>query len=167
MKTPRLTEKEKRMFKSHYGETLLVVLSIVMGFLMAVAVIFVDHLAFNFSNLFKIWAMITLVFLLVSIFLPYKAWSAKFCGLLGLKEGTLAWKLADGIVPSLVLNTFNTVIVAAANILYNEVIPASEQVHLWVSGMLHDWPITFVLSYFAAFIAEYCGKLVADKYAKH
>ena len=154
------------MFKTHYGETLLVVLSIVMGLLMAIAVIFIDHLAFNFSNLFKIWAMITLVILLVSIFLPYKKWSASFCRLVGCKEGTLAWKLVDGIVPSLILNTFNTVIVAAANILYNEAIPASEQVGLWVHGMLHDWPITLVVSYVAAYISEYCGKLVADKYAK-
>lgn len=155
------------MFKDHYGETLLVVLSIVMGFIMAVAILFVDHLAFNFSNLFKNWSMITMVVLLASIFLPYKKWSAGFTRLFGLRVGSLGWKLVDGIVPSLILNTLNTVIVSAANILYNETIPAAEQVSVWTAGILHDWPITFVVSYFAAFIAEWCGKLVADKYAKH
>ena len=115
------------MLKTHYGETLLLILSLVMGLIMAVAVILLDGIALNISNIFKIWAMISLVIILVSIFLPYKDWSAAFCRRLGLKEGTLAWKLTDGIIPSLVLNTFNTAIVSGANIFYNEAIPASEQ----------------------------------------
>ena len=155
------------MFKDHYGETLLVVLSIVMGLIMAVAVIIVDHIAFNFSNLFKIWSMITMVVLLASIFIPYKAWSARFTGLFGLREGSPGYKLVDGIVPSLILNTLNTVIVSAANVLYNEAIPRAEQMPIWIEGILHDWPITFVVSYFAAFVAEWCGKQVANKYAQH
>ena len=82
-----------------------------------------------------------------------------------MKEGSTAWKLTDGIIPSLVLNTFNTAIVSGANIFYNEAIPVSEQMRHWVQGFVRDWPITFVISYFAAFVAEYCGKLVAKKYA--
>ena len=155
------------MLKTHYGETLLLILSLVMGLIMAVAVILLDGIALNISNIFKIWAMISLVIILVSIFLPSKNWSAAFCRRLGLKEGTLAWKLTDGIIPSLVLNTFNTAIVSGANIFYNEAIPASEQMGLWVQGFVRDWPVTFVISYIAAFIAEYCGKLAADKYAGH
>lgn len=153
------------MFKDHFGQILLTVLSIVMGLIMAVAVIIIDGLAFNFSTLFSNWSMITMVVLLASIFLPYKAWSERFCALFPIEKGTVAYKLVDGIVPSLVLNTLNTVIVAAANILYNESIPASAQVSVWISGVLHDWPITFVVSYFAAFIAEYFGKRVAQRYA--
>ena len=155
------------MLKTHYGETLLLVLSLVMGVLMAVAVILLDGIPFNVCSVFQIWAMITLVIILVSIFLPYKAWSAAFCRRLSLKEGTVGWKLADGVVPSLVLNTFNTVIVSAANVFYNEAIPVSEQLSHWGHGIVRDWPITFVISYVAAFIAEYFGMLVAEKYAKH
>ena len=55
------------MFKNHYGETITVVLAIVMGFIMAFAVIAVDHLQLNFSNVFQIWAMVTLAILLVSM----------------------------------------------------------------------------------------------------
>lgn len=153
------------MFKDHFGQILLTVLSIVMGLIMAVAVIIIDHLTFNFSTLFSNWSMITMVVLLASIFLPYKAWSKRFCDLFSMREGSLACKLVDGIVPSLVLNTLNTVIVSAANILYNESIPASTQISVWLTGIAHDWPITFVVSYFAAFIAEYCGKAVARRYA--
>jgi hypothetical protein len=154
------------MLKDHHTETTVLVLAIVMGFLMAAAVMLLDGIPFNASNLFKIWAMITLVILLVSIFVPYKVWSAKFCRLIGCKPGTLAWKLADGIVPSLILNTFNTFVVSAANIFYNDAIPASEQFSHWIHGCLRDWPITFVISYFVAFVAEACGKLVADRVAK-
>ena len=153
------------MLKTHYGETLLLILALVMGFIMAVAVILLDGIALNISNIFKIWAMISLVIILVSIFIPYKSWSVTFCHRLGLKEGSTAWKLTDGVIPSLVLNTFNTAIVSGANIFYNEAIPVSEQMRHWVQGFVRDWPITFVISYFAAFVAEYCGKLVAKKYA--
>ena len=68
---------KKKMFKNHFGETVIVVLSLVMGFIMSVAVIIIDGLALNFSNVFKIWAMITLVIFVVSIFIPYKEWSGK------------------------------------------------------------------------------------------
>ena len=43
------------MFKSHFGETVTVVLAVVMGFIMSLASIIVDHLAFNWSNVFMIW----------------------------------------------------------------------------------------------------------------
>lgn len=142
------------------------VLSLVMGLIMAIAVIITDELGFNFSTVFSNWSMITMVILLACIFLPYKAWSAKFCGLFPIRNGTLAYKLLDGIVPSLILNTLNTVLVSAANILYNETIPASEQVSIWLAGIVHDWPITFVVSYFAAFASEYCGKITAEHYIK-
>lgn len=153
------------MFKSHYGETVTVVLSLVMGLQMALAVIVVDRLPFNFANLFSIWAMITLVILLVSIVMPYKDWSIKLTKKLCKWEGSLAFKLIENVLPSLILNTFNTVIVSAANILCNEAIPAQLRVAEWTQGILRDWPITFVISYFAAFIAEAAGKWVADRYA--
>ena len=152
------------MFKSHYGETITVVLAIVMGLIMAFAVIVVDHLKLNFSNVFSIWAMVTLVILLVSIVIPYKAWSARVTALLRLHEGSISYRLVDNILPSLILNTFNTAIVSATSIFFNEAIPASEQAGVWFQGMIHDWPITFVISYFAAFAAEAAGKMVAGNY---
>ena len=155
------------MFKSHYGETVLVVLSLVMGFIMAVAAIVVDHLPFNYGNVFSIWAMITLVILLVSIFIPYKDWSGKLTRMVCRDEGSISYKLIDNILPSLILNTCNTVFVSAANILYNEAIPEQLRMEEWVHGMIHDWPITFVVSYLAAFAAEAAGKWVADRYAQH
>ena len=153
------------MFKSHYGETVTVVLALVMGFIMSLAVIAVDHLPLHFGNVFSIWAMITLVILLVSILIPYKDWSGrltkKVCG----DEGSVAYKLIDNILPSLILNTFNTVIVSAANVLFNEAIPVELRMGEWTQGILHDWLITFVISYVAAFIAEAAGKWVADRVA--
>ena len=153
------------MFKSHYGETVTVVLALVMGFIMSLAVIAVDHLPLHFGNVFSIWAMITLVILLVSILIPYKDWSGrltkKVCG----DEGSVAYKLIDNILPSLILNTFNTVIVSAANVLFNEAIPVELRTGEWTQGILHDWLITFVISYVAAFIAEAAGKWVADRVA--
>lgn len=154
------------MFKSYFGETVTVVLAIVMGFLMSLVVIVVDHLALNFSNVFKIWAMVTLVILLVSMVIPYKEWSGKFTKIFHLREGSISYKLVDNILPSLILNTCNTMIVSAANIFYNEAIPTEIQMEKWTQGIFHDWPITFAVSYLVAFVAEAAGKWVANKYAK-
>lgn len=151
------------MFKTHFGETVTVVLAIVMGFIMAFAVIVADQLELNFSNVFQIWSMVTLVILLVSVVIPYKKWSARFTALFHLPEGSIAYQMMDNILPSLILNTFNTVIVSATSVFFNEAIPASEQVGVWLSGIVHDWPITFVVSYLAAFMAEAVGKFVAER----
>ena len=154
------------MFRSHYGETVTVVMALVMGLLMAIAVAFVDHLAFNFSNIFSAWAMAVLVILVVSIFIPYKDWSGKLAGRVCKNRAGLSFKLVDGILPALILNTCNTVIISAANILCNEAIPAELRVAEWTRGIVHDWPIMLVISYFAAFAAEAVGKRVADHYVK-
>lgn len=152
------------MFKSHFGETVTIVLAIVMGGIMALASVIVEHLDFNFSNIFKIWSMITMVILLVSIIFPYKEWSERFTALFGAKEGSIVYKLIDNVLPSLILNTCNTVIVTAANILYNEAIPTELQTGKWIEGVLHNWPIMFVISYFAAFAAVAAGKWTAQRY---
>ena len=153
------------MFKEHFSETVTFVLAISMGFMMAVACIIIDHLPLHFSNVFSIWSMITMVILLVSIAIPYKAWSARFTGLFPLLKGSLPYKLIDNILPSLILNTCNTVIVSAANIFYNPEIPAELQMTDWLHGIARDWPIMFVVSYFCAFVAEALGVWVAQKYA--
>lgn len=151
------------MFKDHFGTVLTNVLAIVMGIVMAVAVIIIDHQAFNISNVFKIWAMVTFVVLTVSIFVPYVKWGNASAAALHLKEGTIGFKLVAGIIPSLILNTFNTVIVSDASIMYSETIPAAAQTGIWIEAIIHDWPICLVVSYIAAFAAEAIGKKVAEK----
>lgn len=154
------------MFKSHFGETVTVVLAIVMGLIMALASVIVNDRGFNFSNIFKIWSMITMVIILVSVIIPYKEWSRRITALFHVREESISYKLIDNIFPSLLLNTCNTVIVSAANIFYNEAIPAEIWTEEWLQGILHDWPIMFVVSYFAAFAAESAGKWVAQKYCE-
>ncbi len=151
------------MFKEHFSQTVVTILALVIGFIMAVCACFVDHIPLNFGNVYKLWGMISLTVLLVSIFLPYKAWSEKVLSILPVQRETFLFKLLDNIIPTLVLNTCITILVSGANILFNEAIPEAERVSEWVSTMLHDWPITFVISYFAAFFAEACGVWVARR----
>lgn len=149
--------------RNHRGTVIILIIALVLGLIMTFAALIVDKLAFNYSNIFKIWAMIALSIILVSLFVPYKAWGERLAKLCGCREGTAPFKLISGIVPSLVLNTFITVLVSAANILYNPAIPAEHQMGEWISGMLHDWPITLVISYLASFIAEFAGVKVAER----
>ena len=112
---------------------------------------FFSIIPLNFSTVFSIWGLVVLVVLLVSIVLPYKAWSARLIGAF-LAEGTPAYRLADNILPSLIFNN-----------LYNDAIPAAQQTSIWIQSILHDWPIMFVVSYFAALFAEAMGVCVAKK----
>ena len=107
--------------------------------------------------------MVTFVVLTVSIFVPYVKWGYASAAALHLKEGTIGFKLVAGIIPSLILNTFNTVIVSGASIMYSETIPAAAQTGIWIEAIIHDWPICLVVSYIAAFAAEAIGKKVAEK----
>ena len=151
------------MLKSHFAMIVTVVLALVMGILMGIAVILVDHIPFNFMNLYKIWAMTVLNVLVVSLIVPYKKWSAALTGKLGLKEGTLPCILVSGIIPSLIFNTINTLLISGAFIFHSESIPAEAQAGIWMSGALHDWPIMLVISFIAALIAEKCGVTVAER----
>ena len=152
------------MFKTHFGETVVVVLSIVMGLIMAVSSLIVEGHAINPSSVFRVWSMITMVILLISIFIPFKDWSDRLMITFGIKENTLAHKLAGNILPTLILNTMITLVVSAGNIFYNTAIPEAEQLTVWINSVIHDWPITLVISYFAAFIAEWCGVKVAERF---
>ena len=152
------------MFKTHFGETVVVVLSIVMGFIMAVSSLIVEGHAINPSSVFRVWSMITMVILLISIFIPFKDWSDKLMIMFGIKENTLAHKFVGNILPTLILNTMITLVVSAGNIFYNSSIPESEQLTVWINSVIHDWPITLVISYFAAFVAEWCGVKVAERF---
>lgn len=152
------------MFKNHFGETVTVVLAIVMGFLMSLASVIVNDRGFNASNIFKLWSMITMVILLVSVTIPYKDWSGRIAALFHVREDGIPYKLIENVFPSFLLNTCNTVVVSAANIFYNETIPAEAWMEEWLQGIVHDWPVMFVISYFAAFAAEAAGKRVARKY---
>ena len=153
------------MFKNQFFETVIIVLAICMGLFMSLFSILVEGKPFNYSTVFTSWSMITMVILLASIFIPYKAWSAKVVGLFPVKEGSLPYKFLDNIIPSAVLNTCVTICVSAANILYNVDIPAAEQMGRWGHAIVHDWPLMFVVSYFFAFLAEYIGVKVAKHYA--
>ena len=90
-----IQEKYSILFPLDNGHFITVVLSLVMGLIMAVTAIVVDHLPFNYGNVFSIWAMITLVILLVSIFIPYKDWSGKLTGMVCRDEGSILYKLID------------------------------------------------------------------------
>ncbi len=147
--------------KNHFGMIVTIVVAIIMGLCMSIAVAVIDGIEINYSTIFRNWSMVTNVVLLVSLFIPYTVWSKDITKALNLKEGTLAQKLVAGILPSIILNTFNTGMVSAASIFFNETIPAEMQMDIWIQGFLHDWPIMFLVSYVISFFAEFVGINVA------
>lgn len=150
-------------FKDHFGMVVGTIIALVMGLIMSIASLIVDSLPMNFSMFFKNWGSITLVVLLVSIVIPCSVLGEKFAAALKCKPGSIAGILIANIIPSLIINTFNTLIVSAVNIFYNNAIPAELQFSAWMAAVVHDWPIMFVVSYIAALIAQKIGVAVAIK----
>lgn len=67
-------------YKSHFGTILTSVLSMFMGLVMAIFIIFLNHLPFNWVNLFELTAEINLIVFFFSLFIPYNAWGDWFAG---------------------------------------------------------------------------------------
>lgn len=153
-------------FKNHFGTILTSVLSIVMGFIMAVAVTIVNHLPFVWTTIFQLTAEIFLIVFVVSMFIPYNAWGDWLAGLFHLKKGTLAFALVQGIIPSVVLNTFNTFICVGQSIFYNPAIPQAVRIQTWWHSCVTTWWIFFIVSYIASYLAVLLGKKVAQHYVK-
>lgn len=153
-------------YKSHFGTILTTVLSLFMGLVMAIFIIFLNHLLFTWVNLFELTAEINLIVFVASLFIPYNAWGAWFAGLFHLKEGTVAYSLVEGIIPSVVLNTLNTFICTGASIFYNEAIPKAARMTAYLNGCKEAWIPCFIVSYIASFAAVALGKKVAQKYVK-
>ncbi|BDR59877.1 hypothetical protein [Lactobacillus xylocopicola] len=147
--------------KSHFGTIITAILALVMGFIMAIAVILVDQLGLTWTVLFKLWAEIFFIVFVVSLFIPYNSWGDRFAQLLGLKPGTLSFKLVQAIIPSAILNTFNTLICSGQSIFYNAEIPQSIRMQTWINGWTHDWLIFFIISYLASFVAVWVGTKTA------
>ena len=134
-------------FKSHFCTVLTSVLSIFMGLVMALCVIFLNHLPLTWVTIFELWAEIFWIVFIVSMFVPYNKWGDKFASLFHLKEGTVAFALVQGIIPSVVLNSFNTFICTAASIFYNPEIPQAARMNAYIHGSLTAWIPCFIVSY--------------------
>ncbi len=152
--------------KNHFGTIITTVLALFMGLVMAISVAVVDHLGLVWTVLFKLWSEIFFIVFTVSLFLPYNRWGDWFAGLFGLKQGTIGFKLVQGLIPSAVLNTFNTCICSGQSIFYNPAIPRALRMQTWLQGCVHDWLIFFIISYLASFVAVWLGTKVAKAILK-
>lgn len=151
-------------FKDHFGTILTSVLSLVMGLIMAIAVALVNHLPFVWTTIFQLTGEIFLIVFVVSLFIPYNAWGNWLAGLFHLKQGTVGFALVQGIIPSVVLNTFNTFICVGQSIFYNPQIPQAARMGAWWHACISTWWIFFLVSYVASFLAVWLGKKVAQHY---
>lgn len=151
-------------FKSHFGTIVISVLSLFMGLVMALAVIIVNHLPMVWTQIFQLWAEIFWIVFVVSLFIPYNAWGDGLAKLFHLKEGSTAFALVQAIIPSVILNSFNTFICVGQSIFYNHEIPQVARMSIWWNSSISTWWIFFLVSYVASFIAVWLGKTIAKCY---
>ena len=151
------------MLKSHFSMIVTVVLALIMGIVMSVAAILIDHLPFHICNLYKICGMVVLNVIVISLFVPYQKWSEMLCSRLGLQKETIPYTLVSNLIPTLIFNTANTLFISGANIFFNDMIPKEAQLGAWLGGIVKDWPVMFVISFAAALIAGKIGVSTAQK----
>lgn len=161
-----LERNDKCFFKSHFGTILTSVLALFMGLVMALTVILINGLPMNWPTIFELWGEIFFIVFVCSLFIPYNAWGDWLAGLFHLQEGTLGFKLVQGIIPSVVLNTANTLICTGASIFYNPAIPQAARMSAFVAGCEKAWLPCFIVSYIASYVAVWLGETVAKRYVK-
>ncbi|MDO4567234.1 MAG: hypothetical protein Q4B42_07875 [Oscillospiraceae bacterium] len=159
-------------FKNHFRMVMTCILAFCLSLIMATSAIFIANLNFTIPLLVRNWGTVFLVIMITGFLCPLTQWSFALCDKLKIKPGTLAHDLIDDLVASLIFNSAATFVMAAVNIFGNAEIEAavaagalpSVQAVYW-STVLHDWPITFVISYIVAFFVMKIAERIAVKAA--
>ena len=151
-------------YKNHFGMVISSVVAICISLIMATAAIYVAHLEFSVPALIKNWGT---AFLTISLTGMLTDWSFALGRKLGLKPETFPHVLLENAVATLFFNTTATLVLTAVNVFNNPAIEGavaagalpSVSAVFW-SGVVHDWPIMFVISYiFAFFVTKLAIKI--------
>jgi len=137
-----------------FGRVVTVIMALIMGVVMAIAAIVVNRQPFSPPLLIRNILCSSLIALVLGLLIPLKPLGDRLASAFSLRERTLPFELVSNLVPSLVINTFNTVIISGINILPNANIPEPARMNVWISAIFSSIGIMFVVSYIASFIAQ-------------
>lgn len=141
-------------YKNHFGMIISSVVAICISLIMAASAIFVDRLTFTVPLLIRNWGTAFLVISLTGMAFPLTDWSFALGRKMGLRPETLPHVLVENFVATLFFNTTATIVLTAVNVFHNPEIEAAvaagflpNTLTAFVQGVLHDWPIMFIISY--------------------
>ena len=145
-------------YKNHFGMIISSVVAICISLIMATSAIFVDKLTFTLPLLIKNWGTAFLVISLTGMAFPLTDWSFALGRKMGLRPETLPHVLVENFVATLFFNTTATIVLTAvaAGFLPNTLTA-------FVQGVLHDWPIMFIISYVFAFFVTKAAIRIAKQ----
>lgn len=151
-------------YKNHFGMIISSVVAICISLIMAVAAVFVAHLEFSIPSLIKNWGTAFLTISITGMIFPLTDWSFALGKKLGLKPETLPHVLLENAVATLFFNTAATLVLTGINVYSNPAIESAVAAGalpsvnaVFISGVIHDWPIMFVISYIFAFFVTQAG----------
>ncbi len=154
-------------FKSREGMTISIIDALFLGVCMTTTVTVMGEMSRTFLDFISSWGTSFWLTLGITILLPIPMWGKRTASALKLKTDGPAYWLVENIVPTLIYNTENTLIMSAIHIFGNSAIPQAERLGIWASSLPHDWPICFVVAYAAAVVGGLIGKAVARKTQQH
>ena len=157
-------------YKNHFGMIISSVVALCLSLLMATTAIFVSHLVFSIPLLVRNWGTAFLVITVTGMVFPLTDWSFALGRRLGLKPETLPHVLLENFIATLFFNTTATMVLAAVNIYGIADIEAAVAAGaapsvnvIYMSSVLHDWPIMFVISFVAALFVTKLAINIARK----
>ena len=150
-------------FKNHFGLIITNIVCFLMSLIMAIAVMFLNHMPKTWVTLLQTWGSAFLVVTIVMALIPCVLLGDKFAGLFKLTPHSLHFTLVSNIIPTLIINTVLAFVMPALGIFYNEAIPDVARMGAWIGASIGGWLPTFIISYFAALIASKVGESIAVK----
>ncbi|MBQ6582295.1 MAG: hypothetical protein IJH77_00555 [Mogibacterium sp.] len=150
-------------FKNHFGLIITRVIAFLMSGIMAVAVMFLNHMPKTWVTFVQTWGAAFLVVTVVLVICPVSLLGDKFAGMFKLTPHTMPFTLVSNIIPTLIINTVLAFVMPALGIFYNEAVPEAARMGAWLGASLGGWLPTFIISYFAALIAAKVGESLAVK----
>ena len=157
-------------YKNHFGMIISSVVAICISLIMATSAIFVDKLTFTLPLLIKNWGTAFLVISLTGMAFPLTDWSFALGRKMGLRPETLPHVLVENFVATLFFTTTATIVLTAVNVFHNPEIEAAvaagflpNTLTAFVQGVLHDWPIMFIISYVFAFFVTKAAIRIAKQ----
>lgn len=150
-------------YKNHFGMIMSSVIAICVSLVMASAAIFVDNLTFTITGLIKNWGTAFMTITFTGMIIPLTDISFALGKKLNLKPETLPHILLENFVATFFFNTSATLVLTFCNVIDNPFIPAEIQKTAFIHGVIHDWPIMFVISYIVAFFITKLALKIAIK----
>ena len=150
--------------KDHFSAIMTDVVATIMGIAMAIFAPIINHQPITLISFIENWAVVYLLIISISWFLPYAKWGEDLVSLFKMRKHNLSALFVSSIVPAILFNTLCTFVISALNIFNNSRIPNVAKVQVWLSSCGNSYFPLLIVAYFISIIAQIIGQKLGQKF---